>query len=244
MSKTLLILGASSDCGMELIRQVYSKYDVIYAHYNSNSQGLTNLCTELEDLSKRLVMIQDDFSAATGGNTVVETISNNGVWPDHVVMFPAIKYNFNKFVKTDIEVLKMAMQVSVYSCANILKSVIRNMKDGRIIFTLSSCTEGIPPKFTSSYTTVKYALLGMMKSLSADYSDKGIFINAVSPDMMETKFLSEISEHIIESNAASSPLGRNLTVNDVVPAYVDLLFNDVTSTGENILVTPQTIGMK
>lgn len=61
-------------------------------------------------------------------------------------------------------------------------------KYGRIVFMLTSCTINNPPKYQSSYVTVKYALLGLMKALAVEYADRGITVNGVSPDMMETKF--------------------------------------------------------
>ena len=84
----------------------------------------------------------------------------------------------------------------------------------------------------------KYALLGLMKSLSVEYADKGIMVNGVSPDMIETKFLKDIPDLVIRQNAERSPLKRNLTIEDVVPTF-DFLLSDAadTITGQNIGIT-------
>lgn len=65
-----------------------------------------------------------------------------------------------------------------------------------------------------------------------------ITVNGVSPDMMETRFLSEIQELIIKKNAEQNPLGRNMTVKDVIPA-IDYLLSDKAEavTGQNIGIT-------
>ena len=103
---------------------------------------------------------------------------------------------------------------------------------------LTDSVIGMPPKFLSPYITVKYALLGLMKSLAVEYAGKGITINAVSPDMMETKFLSGIPELVIEQNAKNNPLGRNLTVDDVIPAFEYFLSEKANVvTGQNIGIT-------
>ena len=39
-NKILLVTGASSDVGLELIKNVNKRYDVILAHYNRTSQQL------------------------------------------------------------------------------------------------------------------------------------------------------------------------------------------------------------
>lgn len=62
-------------------------------------------------------------------------------------------------------------------------------------------------------------------------------VNAVSPDMMETKFLSELPDLIIEQSAKNNPLGRNIYVQEVIPTMEYLL-----SEGSNI-VTGQNIGV-
>ena len=86
--------------------------------------------------------------------------------------------------------------------------------------------------------TIKYALLGLMKSLSAEYIDKGITINGVSPDMIETKFLSNIPELIIEKNKVNSPLGRNIYIEEVIPVIQHMLSDlGASMTGQNIVIS-------
>ena len=144
-----------------------------------------------------------------------------------------------QFHKDSWEKYDLGWEVSVHSIVEILKEFIPFMskqKYGRIVFMLTNYTIK-PVKFQSSYITVKYALLGLMKSISVEYADKGITVNGVSPDMMETKFLSEIPELIIEQNAANSPLGRNIKVEEVIPVFKEMLFDEEgVKTGLNIAV--------
>ena len=81
-------------------------------------------------------------------------------------------------------------------------------------------------------------MLGLMKSLAAEYGDKNININAVSPSMIETKFLSEIHEKVIEMSAEMNPLKRNATTKDIVPIIKFLLSKESDYiTGANIPIT-------
>lgn len=88
---------------------------------------------------------------------------------------------------------------------------------------LSAVTLGMPPKFMSSYVTVKYALLGLIKSMAIEYADKGITVNAISPNMMETQFLDEIDERIVEMNKEQSAMKRNTGVDETVAGIMFLL---------------------
>jgi len=50
-------------------------------------------------------------------------------------------------------------------------------------------------------STIEYAMLGLVKSLTSEYSDKNIQINSISPSMCETKFLDNINENLVELSA-------------------------------------------
>ena len=91
---------------------------------------------------------------------------------------------------------------------------------------LSSCVFGVPPKALSHYITIKYAMLGLVKSLASEYSDKNIQINGISPSMVETKFLDNINEKIIELSAYNHPLKRNASVEDITPIIKILISNE------------------
>lgn len=103
---------------------------------------------------------------------------------------------------------------------------------------LSACTQNNPPKFMSAYVTAKYALLGLMKSLASDYAEKGICVNAISPDMIETKFLDGVPNAAVRMTAEKSVMGRLLNVDEVVPAF-EFLLSDAADkiTGQNIFIT-------
>lgn len=239
MGKCILILGASSEIGLCLIKAIASEYDIIYAHYGRNSAELQKLRTQY---GEKIVLIQDDLSSPQAGMTILETIENNGVYPQHIVHIPAPVVENIRFTKSDWKTFEENFKISIRSAVNILpalfKRIIKEHESGRVIFVLSSYTENLPPKFMSPYVTTKYALLGLMRALSAEYADKGIMVNGISPGMMETKFLDKTFDHAVEENAAKSPFGRNLYVDEVIPTMRFLLSDDAKRiTGQNIVVS-------
>lgn len=238
MNKILLITGASSDIGIELIQKTESNYGTILAHYHDSSEKLTEM---KKRLGEKLVLLQADFSDENGAEHLISKINELQVLPNHIVHLPAVKAFSQKFHKIQWSEYEKGMNVSLRSVVKILKEYIPGMakqKYGKIVFMLTSCILDKPPKYQSSYVTVKYALWGLMKSLSAEYADKGITVNGISPDMIETKFLSELPDLIIQQNAMNSPIGRNLSVHDVVPAIGYLLSDAAdTITGQNLGIT-------
>ena len=236
--KALLITGASSDIGCELIKCIYEEYDIIVAHYYSSNKVLKELKNKLGD---KLKLIQADFSQKEDVQQMIYEIKTNDIVINHIVHLAAPKLKYAKFAKSETEHLELEMQKSLYAIVDLLKAFLPDMikfQYGRLVIMLSSVTVNVPPKYLSSYVTTKYALLGLVRSLAVEYGDKGITINGISPEMIETKFLSEIPDFVVEKGALESPLGRNLSVNDVVP-MIQYLLSDfaVAINGQNLAIT-------
>lgn len=240
VEKVLLITGASSDVGIKLLESVYKNYGVIYVQYRNMNDELEQLVDKIR-LEREIFLLKTDFSKDEDVQGLINAIRERNIYPNNIVHLPAPKAYNSQFHKDKWENYELGWKISVRSIVEILKAFVPYMaklKYGRVVFLLSSYTINIPPKFQSSYVTVKYALLGLMKSLSAEYIGKGITVNAVSPDMMETKFLSEIPEMIISQNAMNSPIGRNIYVNEVIPVISYMLSDfGASMTGQNVAIT-------
>ena len=237
----LLILGASSDVGLELIKSVNKDYDTIIAHYNSNAQHLNAL---KEFTGEKLHVLQADFSSEQDTVRFIARIEKEIGYPTHIVHLPATKVRNINFHKSNWEYVESDLNISLRSIYKITQHFIKPMtkaKHGKFVFILTSNT-ATTPKFMLDYTTVKYALLGFMKALATEYADKAITVNAVSPSMIETKFLSDVPRLIVEQSAQNNPLKRNAVVNDVVPAIKFLLSDEANYiTGQNMVVSGGSI---
>lgn len=240
MNKILLVTGATSDVGIRLINRIYSEYDLIYAHYRYMNGEFEKMLASLLGKTE-IIPIKADFLSMDDVNKMTAFINKDGRVPNNIVHLPSPPIYNQRFHKDDWENFDLGWQISVRSIALITKAFIPVMskeKYGRIVFMLTSNTINNPAKYQSSYVTVKYALLGLMKSLSVEYADKGITVNGVSPDMMETKFLKELPELIVAQNAKNSPIGRNIYPEEVIEIIVCLMSDSSASiTGQNIGIT-------
>lgn len=236
--KVLLITGASSAVGIELIQRVYKDYDVIIAHYCHLNKDLTNL---QETLGDKLVLMQADFLDKNSLMDMIRQIKEKGLVPNYIVHLPALKIRVEKFHKVNVERFQeeytIAVQSIVVICQSFITQMIKN-GGGNIVFMLSASVNDTPPKFMAYYITCKHALLGLMRALAAEYASKQIRVNAISPEMMETKFLNEIPELIIQQNAQKNPTGKNIAIREVIPMIEFLLSDEAARiTGQNIKIT-------
>ena len=236
--KILLVLGASSDLGTAFIRAELGNYEYIIAHYNHNKGSLIQL---KEEYPEKICLKQADFLKNDQIEKLAEEIVQEGRIPNYVVHFPAVKCKLRKFSKIPIEEFQLNMQISVYSLVLLLQKLLPFMAKqhyGKIVFVLSIHTMGEMHKYITDYIMAKFALLSLMKSLTAEYRDKGIRINSLSPDMVATKFISELPEIAVESKRDRKATKKLLAVSDIIPTIAYLL--DKASDGlygQNIGIT-------
>lgn len=234
----LLVTGASSDIGVAYIRDKIDDYAFIWAHY---SHGI-NVINELKEAyGDKIIPIQADFADYDSTSRFISFINNDGRIPTHILHVaapPAVNKQFHRCEWSDFELM---INVSFRSIEMIINAFIPYMvkaRNGHILFVLSAYTIGNPPSFQSVYVSIKYALLGLLKCLTSEYAGKGIVVNGISPEMIQTKYLDNVSHLIVEKNATDSPIGRNLQVNDLL-SIMELLLSDDNATinGQNVGIT-------
>jgi 3-oxoacyl-[acyl-carrier protein] reductase len=234
--KILLVTGASADIGEALISRVVTNYDMVLCHFARSATKVGELHEKFGD---KIVPLQADFSILEETDSLVAEIIERNLIPSHFVHLPAIKYKNVKFHQTEWSEFENQMAVQVRSAYTLCKAFLPTMakrRFGRVVFMLTeNVVKPIPGKYSVPYTMAKSALYGLMKCLAAEYAEKGITVNAVSPSMIETDFISDLPEIVQQLNANNSPMKRNLSVNDVVPAFEYLLSDDAGMiTGHNI----------
>ena len=146
---------------------------------------------------------------------------------------------------TDAE-LEFAFNLNVRAQFWMIQAVLPAMlaqKNGSIINMASVCSsiKGLPQRFV--YGTTKAAVLGLTKSIAADFITQGIRCNAICPGTVDTPSLQErIDAHADPVQArkdfiARQPMGRLAQAHEIAPLVVFLASDDaafVTGQAYNI----------
>ena len=229
-NKVYLITGASSEVGRKLIQNLCGRHTddgrhmKIYAHFSSHGEKLTKM--QQNEQNAEIIPVKADLTKEEDIKGMLSVMKEAGDCPDCLVHLPAKKLVYNKLKKADWQAIAEDMELQVHSLLTIGGYILPEMAkkgSGRVVIMLSAVTLGMPPKFMSQYVVTKYALLGLMKSMTMEYAEKGICVNGISPNMMETEFISGIDERIIEMNRESSTLKRHVKVEETVAAILFLL---------------------
>ncbi len=229
-NKVYFVTGASSDVGIAFLQSLNQRLEenneraVVMAHYAAHAGQLSALKEECKALE--LILLQADLSKPQEAERLAAQAAECCACPDYVLHLPASKLVYNRIKQLDWQAVLREMEIQVHSLAEIGRCFLPKMGKrgkGKVVVMLTACTVGMPPRFMSQYVITKYALLGLMKSMAIEFADKGVNVNGISPNMMETKFLDAIDDKIIEMNRESCTMKRNVKVEEVVSAIHFLL---------------------
>lgn len=196
---------------------------ILYCQYHTHKEHLYELSGKLCNIEIR--PFKCDMRNSREMDAWLQNIESDGV-PTHIIHLAADKFEYMRLKNFDTDRFRETLDVQLMSVIRITSRLVHQMakqKYGRVVFMLTAYTLGAPPKFMSSYITVKYALEGFMKAISSEYSGKGLSINAISPNMMETKFLSNLDPHTTEMAARNSAMKRNISVEETCNAIAFLM---------------------
>jgi 3-oxoacyl-[acyl-carrier protein] reductase len=227
----LLVTGASSDLGLALIRRLVARPEppLVIAHHHAGIERIEALRSEVG--ADHIRPIAADFTRPESVVALAERVEAEHGIPDQIVHLPALELVQERFPRATWERFQRDLEVQIHAAVLVLQRFLPRMARlprARVVFVLSSVTRGVPPKFLSMYTVIKHAQLGLMKALASEYAGTHVTVNAVSPGMVETRFLDNLPEIAVQMAAKQSPLGRHATTDEVTSAIAFLLSPDAS----------------
>ena len=153
----------------------------------------------------------------------------------HSVAFAPREALDGKFINTSKEAFNIAMEISVYSLIDLVRTIEPIMNDGGSILTLTYLGS---QRYVPHYNVMgvaKAALEASVRYLAVDLGERKIRINALSAGPIKTLAASGIGDfsEILKYNEKNSPLRKNVTIEEVGNSAMYLL-SDLASgvTGE------------
>ena len=136
---------------------------------------------------------------------------------------PLLEYTAEEFAKVmDLNV------VAVFNGHQAAAKIMAEAGHGGTITTTSSMVAKYGQPSGVGYPTSKFAVNGMVQSLSRELAPMGIRVNAVAPGVTKTDMVANLPEEVIKPIIATIPLGRMGEPEDVANAFV-FLASDMSS---------------
>jgi len=230
MSRKILITGATSSFGQELISRLPSDTRIIAVSRRTLPNEMSS--------DSRIICVISDLAKTDFLNDFDNKIDFSQI--DEVVHFAAASMRMQNFSSNTSEQLLLDYQINFLSVVALLTRVVATRKQiPRQIRTVLMLTDMLrsAKKGETSYITSKFALLGLVNSLSAEFSGNDLRINAVSPSLVETKYVEHFPEFLRKDISNKHPMKRHCTVAEVIDS-VEFLLSPQSSfiNGQNIFI--------
>lgn len=234
-NKTILITGAAQGIGKEMALLFASQGAQVVAT-DMNAIRLEEL-TKIENISTCLLDI-------TNSEQITACVEK---YPEINVLVNCAGVVFNgSIADCSEEQLAVSLNVNVTSSFRLINAVLPGMlaqKKGSIINIASvvSSVKGVANRF--AYGTSKAAVIGLTKSVAADYIEQGIRCNSISPGTVHSPSLDQRLrdtgdyEAALQSFIDRQPMKRIGQPSEIA-AIASLLASDEATfmTGENIVI--------
>ena len=230
MSRTILITGATSSFGRELISRLPSDVRIVAVSRHPLPSEMSN--------ESEIISVISDLANTDFLNDFDNKIDFSQV--DEVVHFAAAPMRMQNFSSNTSEQLLRDYQTNFLSVFGLLSKIIATRKQNerqiRAVLMLSDMLRS-SKKGETSYITSKFALLGLLNSLSTEFSGNDLRINAVSPSLVETKYVEHFPEFLRKDVSNKHPMKRHCTVAEVIDS-VEFLLSPQSSfiNGQNIFI--------
>jgi len=232
-NKNVLITGATGGIGNELVKKFITLGANVLAT-GTKSEKLDTIKKKYPDIRikkfdisehPRIEEFIDNVVLELGGLDVL--VNNAGINMDNL----SIRMKDEEWIKVINVNLSSTFLLSKHSIRKMLKS-----KFGRIV-NITSVVGHTGNLGQSNYAASKAGIIGMSKSLAAEYAKKNITVNCVSPGFIVSDMTMNIAEKVKLYLTSKIPMGKLGTGEDVSNC-VAFLSSDQASyiTGETIHV--------
>ncbi|GGJ02712.1 3-oxoacyl-ACP reductase [Halobellus salinus] len=232
MARTALVTGASGGIGSATARDLGTDHDVV-AHYNTDREHAAAVADDVSDEGHEAIVHQCDLRDPDAIGEMVDRARDELGGVDVLVNNAGVLHAAGLETASDDEIretLRVNLEGAVF-CARAVLPGMRERGEGWIINVSSTAGTGGSPT-DAAYGASKAGLLGLTKSLAKQYTDDGVFTNAVAPGPVTTDLFATERR---PATRAASPIDRLVRPEEVAEA-VRAFATTSSTTGQTLTV--------
>lgn len=216
--KVALVTGSSRGIGAATAKLLAYHGANIIVNYNLGKSDAMAVVEDITKAKKKAIAIKADVANKSDVDNMVKMA---------VAKFGKIDILINnamnsaapvEFDKIDWDEMQKDIDVALKGAFNCIKAVLPIMIKngyGKVINLTTVYANSVPPPGFTKYVTAKTALLGLTRSLAAEYASKNIFFNVVSPGFTDTDLSAHVPEWLKKKMAMEVPQKRNAEPIDI-----------------------------
>ena len=227
-----IIIGASSDVGLEVAKNLTKKKKKLLLTYFKNKEFLKK---EMKN-KKSNFLLKLDLNSFNDLNKIKKFVKNKYSIKSIVYTISG-EIEFRTLKDTNQNDIKREINIQTIGLFNLVKTLLEDLKSNEcsIVVIGSDVVFGKPPIKMLTYNVAKNSLLGMTKSLAVELGSKGIRVNMVSPGIIQAKASSNFPPITREKYKVDTTLNKIATVKNI-SEIIEFLLSKKSShiTGVNL----------
>jgi len=213
--KNILITGACRGIGQAITELAKEAGYNIYGVYNSSTEN----AHQMSDSSCKFY--QADLSARQKVQGLIEKLKDNKFYAIINNAGIALEEHISKL---DLETWDRTMQINLTAPLQIIAGLYHSIEDGGAIVNISSIFgNNLGMNMSLSYGASKAALSNLTKSLSYQFKDKKVRVNAVAPSIVDTDMTAQDTKEMLDEVCRRSGTGRVATPKEIANIVMFLL---------------------
>ncbi len=217
--KSALVTGASGAIGGAIARALHAQGATV-AVSGTRREQLDALAGEL---AGRVHVLPCDLADAAAVETLVPSAEQKMEKLDILVANAGIARD-NLFVQLRDEDWEQVIAVNLTATFRLARAAVKGMmrrRFGRVI-GISSVVGVTGNPGQSNYVASKAGMIGMMKSVAAEYAKRGVTANCIAPGIVASAMIDKLNDKQRDTILSRVPAGRLGTPADVAAAAVYL----------------------
>ena len=216
-----LITGASRGIGAALAVRLAKPGRLIGINYSSSHEAALAVAKSVEERGARALLLKADVSDPAAVDSMFARLPDS---LDVLVCNAAATPRYERLPEVSPEEFERQWRVGVLGAALCCRKAVPAMmkrKSGRVVFVVTSATQGAAPGFMSAYVSAKYALLGLARAVEAEAAPRRVTVACAFPGMTETDMIKDFPRLVV--GAARESAGRLSTPGEVAESVAALV---------------------